>query len=60
MNPTVEAWIVIEKLGALCATPGISADVQKVANEQIEKLLKDVVSPGLAKLTASASGIITK
>jgi len=60
MNPTVEAWIVIEKLGALCATPGISEDVQKVANEQIEKLLKDVVSPGLTKLTASASGIITK
>lgn len=60
MNPTVEAWIVIEKLGALCATPGISVEVQKAANEQIEKLLKDVVSPGLTKLTASASGIITK
>lgn len=60
MNPIVEAWIVIEKLGALCATPGISEDVQKAANEQIKKLLEDVVSPSLTKLSASTAGIITK
>lgn len=60
MNPVHEAWLVIEKLGALCATPGITEDVQKEANEQIKRLLIDVVSPGLNKLTASSSGLIVK
>jgi hypothetical protein len=60
MNPTVEAWIVIEKLGALCATPGINADVQKAANDEILKLLVDVVKPGLTKLSAQSSGIVIK
>jgi hypothetical protein len=58
MNPVVEAWIVIEKLGALVATPGISEDVKTLANEQIAKLIKDVISPGLTKLSASTAGII--
>ena len=38
MNPVVEAWVVIEKLGALVATPGISDDVKTLANEEIAKL----------------------
>jgi hypothetical protein len=58
MNPVVEAWIVIEKLGALVATPGISEDVKTVANQQIKKLIEDVVAPGLTKLSATASGIV--
>jgi hypothetical protein len=58
MKPALEAWIVIEKLGALCATPGISEEVQKVANDQISKLLKDVVSPELNKLSATGNGLI--
>jgi hypothetical protein len=60
MNPTVEAWIVIEKLGALCATPGITEETQKLANDEIQRLLKDVVKPGLDKLTASSAGILIK
>ena len=60
MNPAIEAWIVIEKLGALVATPGVSADVQESANQQIKKLLDDVVAPSLANLTAKSVGIITK
>lgn len=60
MNPTIEAWVVIEKLGALCATPGIEAETQKLANEQIQRLLKDVVKPGLDKLAASSSGLLIK
>ena len=60
MNPVVEAWIVIEKLGALCATPGVSDDVKSTASEQIQRLLTDVISPGLTKLSASSAGIITK
>jgi hypothetical protein len=58
MNPAVEAWIVIEKLGALCATPGIEPETQKLANTQIQKLLKDVIEPGLSKLTASSAGLL--
>jgi len=58
MNPVVEAWIVIEKLGALVATPGISEDVKTLANDQIARLIKDVITPGLSKLSASSAGII--
>ena len=54
----MEAWIVIEKLGQLCATPGIAEETQTLANEQIQRLLKDVITPGLGKLTASSSGIL--
>jgi hypothetical protein len=39
MNPIHEAWIVIEKLGALCATEGISEETRKMANEEIQKLI---------------------
>jgi hypothetical protein len=58
MNPIHEAWIVIEKLGALCATPGISEDTQKIANEEIQRLLNNVVKPSLTTLTAKGSGLI--
>jgi len=58
MNPSVEAFIVIEKMAALCATPGISEDTQKLANEQIQNLLNNVIKPSLVKLTASSSGLI--
>ena len=60
MNPVVEAWVVIEKLGALVATPGISDDVKTLANEEIAKLIKSVVSPGLEKLSATSVGLIVK
>ena len=56
----MEAWIVIEKLGALCATPGITEETQKLANEEIQKLLKDVVKPGLDKLSTVSAGLILK
>lgn len=60
MNPTVEAWIVIEKLAALCATAGITEETQKLANEEIQRLMKDVIKPGLDKLSASSAGLIVK
>ena len=60
MNPVVEAWIVIEKLGALVATPGVSEEVKVAANEQIEKLLKDVVAPSLSKISAKEAGLLIK
>lgn len=60
MNPVHEAWIVIEKLGALVATPGISEDVKLSANEQIKKLVDDVISPSLTKLSATSAGLLIR
>lgn len=53
-----QAYQVIERMAALCATPGISADVQKIANGLIAELLDKVVRPSLAKLSAQGAGII--
>jgi hypothetical protein len=58
MNPVVEAWIVIEKLAALIATPDVSPEVKKLANDEIEKLLSSVIQPSLTKFTAASSGIL--
>jgi hypothetical protein len=58
MNPVVEAWIVIEKLAALIATPDVSSEVKKLANDEIEKLLSSVIQPSLTKFTAASSGIL--
>lgn len=58
MNPVVEAWIVIEKLAALIATPDVSPEVKKLANEEIENLLVSIVKPSLSKFTASSAGIV--
>jgi hypothetical protein len=54
-----EAFFIIEKFAALCATPGVSEDVQKLANENISKLIKDIITPNLNKLSAAQAGIIT-
>ena len=58
MNPVVEAWIVIEKLAALIATPEVRPEVKKLANDEIEKLLSSVIQPSLTKFTAASSGIL--
>lgn len=58
MNPVIEAWIVIEKLAALVNTPGIDDTNKQLANEQIQKLLSNVISPSLTKLSAHSSGIV--
>ncbi len=58
MNQVVEAWIVIEKLAALIATPDVSPEVKKLANEEIENLLTSIIKPSLSKFTASSAGIV--
>ena len=60
-NPSediADAWEVIEKLAALIATPDVSPEVKKLANEEIENLLTSIVKPSLSKFTASSSGIV--
>jgi hypothetical protein len=58
MNSMVEAWIIIEKLAALVATPDVSKEVKALANEEMEKLLSSVVKPAITKFTAASSGIV--
>lgn len=53
-----QAFQVIERMAALCATPGISEEVQKLANGLIVILLDKVVRPSLTKLSAQGTGLI--
>ena len=61
-NPqdTQAAFQVIQQLAALCATPGISEDNTKLANEEIRTLLTKMVKPAIGELTATAAGLIVK
>lgn len=52
-----ELWRNIERLGALCATPGVDEETKKSANEQIKELLSKLKQP-LSQLTAQAAGVI--
>jgi hypothetical protein len=62
MNPnqtTQDAFMTIERLAALCATPGITEDTQAIANTQIQALLSSVIKGAVTKLTAAGAGIIS-
>ena len=54
---TQAVFPAIERLAALCATPGITEDVKAKANKSIELLL-NVLEPGFQKLSATSNGII--
>ncbi len=56
---TQQAFMIIERMAAICNTPGIDIDTQKKANEVIQTLIERVVKPSLLTLTAKASGLIT-
>lgn len=58
MNEVTLAWNMIERLGALIATEGVSEEVKKACNKEIEKLISSVISPNVTKITASSSGIV--
>ena len=61
MNPnqmTQDSFMMIERLAALCATPGVTPETQKIANEQIQGILNSVVKSAVAKLTAQGAGIL--
>lgn len=57
MNTVQDAFYFIEKLAAICATPGINVTTQDIANNQIQRLLT-VVEQEVKKITAQSSGII--
>lgn len=54
-----ESFYVIEKLAAICATPGINADTQDVANKHIQELLNGPIKTSVTELKSASAGIVT-
>ena len=50
---------VIERLAALCATPGIDDKTKEIANKQIQELLNGPVHVSVVELKTAAAGIVT-
>lgn len=62
MNRTVllsDSFFIVEKLAAICATPGVNEDTQKIANEQMQQLLEGPISKSITELKTAAAGIVT-
>ena len=57
-NTTQEAFLIMERLGALCATSGITEDTQKIANEQIQAILTSVIQKAVTELGAKGAGLV--
>lgn len=55
---TQEAFLIMERLGALCATAGITEETQKLANEQIQALLTSIVKKAVSELGAKGAGLV--
>ena len=61
MNRTLigqESMLLIERLAALCATPGIDDKTKEIANRQIQELLNGPVTTSLTELKTAAQGIV--
>jgi hypothetical protein len=54
-----ESMSIIERLAALCATPGIDDKTKEIANKQIQELLGGPVQTSVTELKTAAVGIVT-
>lgn len=54
-----ESMSVIERLAALCATPGIDDKTKDIANKQIQELLNGPIQVSIVELKTAAAGIVT-
>ena len=54
-----ESMSVIERLAALCATPGIDDKTKEIANKQIQELLSGPIPVSVLELKTAAQGIVT-
>jgi hypothetical protein len=54
-----ESMSVIERLAALCATPGIDDKTKEIANKQIQELLGGPIQTSVTELKTAAVGIVT-
>ena len=57
-NTTQEAFLIMERLGALCATSGVNEDTQKLANTQIQALISSVIQKAVTDLSAKGAGLV--
>ena len=55
---TQDAFMAMERLAALCATPGITEETQKIANVHIQQILNTVVKDAVTTMSAKASGLV--
>jgi hypothetical protein len=56
---TQEAFVVLERLAALCATPGVEDETKKMANERMRELLNSVVKNAVTEVNMGSAGIVT-
>jgi hypothetical protein len=56
---TQEAFVVLERLAALCATPGVEDETKKIANERMRELLESVIKNTVSEANAGSMGIVT-
>lgn len=57
-NTVQEGFLIMERLGALCATSGITEETQKMANEHIQTILKSVIQQNVKELGAKSAGLV--
>lgn len=56
---TQEAFLILERLAALCATPGVEDETKKIANERMRELLDSVIKNTVSEANAGSMGIVT-
>jgi hypothetical protein len=56
---TQDAFLVLERLAAVCATPGVDDDTKKIANERMQELLSSVIKTSVIEINTSGLGIVT-
>jgi hypothetical protein len=54
-----DTFYIMEKLAAICATPGINTDTQEVANKHIQELLNGPIKTSVTELKSASAGIVT-
>lgn len=62
MNRTVvlqDSFYIVEKLAAICATPGINEETQSLANKHIQELMNGPIKTSVTELKTAAQGIVT-
>lgn len=62
MNRTVilqDSFYIMEKLAAICATPGINEETQSLANAHIQELINGPIKASVTEMKTAAAGIVT-
>ena len=53
-----EAFLMLERMAALCATQGVSEETQKLANEHMQKILDGAIRTAVTNISAKSSGLV--